>query len=71
MPVDEKGKYREKSTGEMDLNELVRWAKGHLLIEIGNGRFSQAVWDVVSQAYINGKQEGKQEYIEESKKKKK
>ncbi len=55
-----KDKYRTKSIDEMDLDEVVAWSRGYLLLAIGRGDFQNAVWTVVSQAYGKGKQDGKE-----------
>jgi hypothetical protein len=38
-----------KSFPEMDFNERVAWAKGHILVAVGEGRFGEAVWAVCHQ----------------------
>ena len=53
-----------KSINEMTFGELVDWARGHLLLEIGAGRFQQAVWMIVQQAWQSGYEKGKAEKSE-------
>jgi hypothetical protein len=43
-----------KPTTEMSLDELVDWARGYLLIEIGKGGYQSAVWLICQQAWQRG-----------------
>ncbi len=49
-----------KSTDEMNFDEMVAWAKGHILIEIGAGRFSQGVWTAIHEAWCRAYTIGEQ-----------
>lgn len=39
----------EKTFPEMTFDERVAWAKGHILIAVGEGRYQQAVFTVCHQ----------------------
>jgi hypothetical protein len=43
-----------KECKDMTHDEMVAWAKGYILIGVGEGNFSSAVWTVVNQAWQRG-----------------
>jgi len=44
----------------MTLTELADWSRGHVLIEIGKGKYESAVYYALSIAWARGFEEGKQ-----------
>lgn len=52
--IDPGKKFGTKSCDEMSHNEMVEWARGYLLIAIGEGKFKDAVWMVVNQSWKGG-----------------
>ncbi|CAB4176849.1 hypothetical protein UFOVP1672_49 [uncultured Caudovirales phage] len=43
---------KQESTDKLEtFHEVERWARGHLLIAIGEGKFPDAVWLVVNRAW--------------------
>jgi hypothetical protein len=50
-----------KSFPEMDFNERVAWARGHILVAVGEGRFGDAVWLVCHQFTLWSKPENRKE----------
>jgi hypothetical protein len=49
----------------MTFQEIVEWARGHLLIEIGAGNFRTGVWAIVDQAWHGGFRHGKDTLLKE------
>ncbi len=47
-----------KTTDEMNLKELCDWARGVLLLDIGEGKFHTGVWNIMQAAYSRGKMMG-------------
>lgn len=43
-----------KTTDEMNIKELTEWSRGQILIAIGEGKFYNIVWTIVSIAWQNG-----------------
>ena len=55
-------KHKEKEiVADMTFPELVDWARGHALIEIGKGKYEDAIWLIVHQAWQRGFQEGEKQ----------
>jgi len=42
-----------KPAPEMNFDEFVAWAKGRILIAIGEGKYDDVVWMVCNQAALN------------------
>jgi hypothetical protein len=56
---------------DMEFNQRVEWAKGHLLISIGGGKFESAMWLICNQfattSFREGFAAGKAEGLAEAK----
>lgn len=68
MDVQAKKKHLKEKAGFASLEDLVAWARGQIVISVGEGNYRTTVYDVVTTAIVWG-QEVERLNVAEAKKK--